>query len=67
VMYGFAAVSRDPRPLPMMKIAAQKPPKDRLRMHGHAASYQYLLGDWNGTVPIAHQPDFRFRRGTSPR
>lgn len=28
VMYGFAAVSSDPRPLPMMNVAAQKPPKD---------------------------------------
>lgn len=27
MMYGFAAVSREPRPLPMMKIQAQKPPK----------------------------------------
>lgn len=27
VMYGFAAVSSDPRPLPMMKMQAQKPPK----------------------------------------
>jgi hypothetical protein len=26
-MYGFAAVSSDPRPLPMMKMQAQKPPK----------------------------------------
>lgn len=36
VMYGFAAVSRLPRPFPIMKIAAQKPPKERFRMQGHA-------------------------------
>jgi hypothetical protein len=35
-MYGFAAVSRLPRPLPMIKMAAQKPPKERYKMHGHA-------------------------------
>jgi hypothetical protein len=35
-MYGFAAVSKLPNPLPIMKIAAQKPPKDRFRMQGHA-------------------------------
>ena len=36
VMYGFAAVSRDPSPLPMTKMAAQKPPKDLCRIHGQA-------------------------------
>lgn len=36
MMYGFAAVSRDPSPFPMMKIAAQKPPNDLYRMQGHA-------------------------------
>jgi hypothetical protein len=36
VMYGFAAVSRDPRPLPMTNMAAQKPPKERLRRQGQA-------------------------------
>ncbi len=36
VMYGLAAVSRLPRPLPIMKMAAQKPPKERCRMQGHA-------------------------------
>jgi hypothetical protein len=67
VIYGFAAVSREPNPLPMMKIAAQNPPKDLFRMHGHAWRCQYSLGDRNGTVFLAHQPDFRSRRGTSPR
>jgi hypothetical protein len=38
VRYGFAAVSRLPRPFPMMKIAAQNPPKDRCKRHGHAIS-----------------------------
>jgi hypothetical protein len=28
VMYGLAAVSSDPRPLPMMKMQVQKPPKE---------------------------------------
>jgi len=38
VMYGLAAVSKDPKPLPMMNIAAQKPPKDRCKMQGHATN-----------------------------
>ena len=36
VIYGFAAVSREPSPFPIMKMAAQKPPKDLCRMQGHA-------------------------------
>lgn len=35
-MYGFAAVSREPRPLPMTKMAAQKPPNDSALMAGMA-------------------------------
>lgn len=38
VMYGLAAVSKLPKPLPMMKIAAQKPPNDLYKMQGHATS-----------------------------
>jgi len=34
-MYGLAAVSNVPRPLPMMKVAPQKPPKLRLSAAGH--------------------------------
>lgn len=34
--YGFAAVSREPSPLPMTKMAAQKPPKEPLTRHGQA-------------------------------
>lgn len=37
-MYGLAAVSRDPRPLPIMKMATQNPPKDLARMQGHATN-----------------------------
>ncbi len=36
VMYGFAAVSRDPSPLPMMKMQTQKPEKDSALMAGMA-------------------------------
>ena len=32
----MAAVSRAPSPLPMMKMAAQKPPNDLASMHGQA-------------------------------
>jgi hypothetical protein len=35
-MNGLAAVSRDPKPLPIMKIAAQKPPKDFALIQGMA-------------------------------
>lgn len=38
VMYGFAAVSREPSPLPMTKMAIQKPAKDLARMQGNAIS-----------------------------
>lgn len=38
MMYGFAAVSKLPNPLPIIKIAAQKPPNERFRMQGHATS-----------------------------
>jgi hypothetical protein len=34
VIKGFAAVSRDPSPFPIMKMAAQKPPKDLALIHG---------------------------------
>jgi hypothetical protein len=33
-MYGFAAVSSEPKPLPMMKMQIQKPAKEWLRMAG---------------------------------
>ena len=36
VMNGFAAVSREPRPFPMMKIDAQKPPNDFALIQGIA-------------------------------
>lgn len=36
-MYGFAAVSRDPRPLPMTKMPAQNPQKLLLLMAGMAS------------------------------
>lgn len=36
VIYGLAALSRLPSPLPMMKIAAQKPPKEWYNKHGQA-------------------------------
>lgn len=38
VIYGFAAVSKLPNPLPIMKIAAQKPPNERYKMQGQATS-----------------------------
>lgn len=38
VRYGFAAVSSDPRPLPVMKMATQKPPKERYTSAGQAMS-----------------------------
>lgn len=38
VIYGFAAVSKLPNPLPMIKMAAQKPPNERFRIQGHATS-----------------------------
>ena len=38
VIYGFAAVSRDPRPLPMTKMAIQNPANDFARMQGNAIS-----------------------------
>lgn len=34
----MAAVSKDPSPDPMTNVAAQKPPKDRLRPAGHMQS-----------------------------
>ena len=34
-MNGFAAVSSDPSPEPMMKVAPQKPPNDRFSPAGH--------------------------------
>jgi hypothetical protein len=37
-MYGFAAVSREPKPFPMIKIAPQKPPNDLRTRHGQAIS-----------------------------
>jgi hypothetical protein len=33
-MYGFAAVSNDPRPDPMIKVAPQKPPNERFTAAG---------------------------------
>lgn len=38
VMYGLAAVSSEPRPLPMTKMQAQKPAKEWLMMAGMASS-----------------------------
>lgn len=38
MMYGFAAVSSEPSPLPMMKIQMQKPANDLLMMAGIASS-----------------------------
>ena len=38
VRYGFAAVSREPKPLPVMKMATQKPPKERYTRAGQAMS-----------------------------
>jgi hypothetical protein len=35
--YGFAAVSSDPSPLPITNVAAQNPPNERYRRHGHAS------------------------------
>ena len=35
-MNGFAAVSREPSPFPMMKIDMQKPVKDLALIHGIA-------------------------------
>jgi hypothetical protein len=35
VKYGFAAVSSEPSPEPMTKVAPQKPPKDWCRPAGH--------------------------------
>lgn len=35
-MKGLAAVSSDPKPLPIMKMEAQKPPKDLALIHGIA-------------------------------
>lgn len=37
VIYGLAAVSRDPSPLPMMKMQAQNPPKLSPLMAGIAS------------------------------
>jgi hypothetical protein len=37
-MYGFAAVSREPNPLPMMNVAPQKPPKLLFIAAGHIMS-----------------------------
>ena len=36
VIYGFAAVSKLPNPLPIIKIAAQNPPKLLFRIQGQA-------------------------------
>lgn len=36
--YGFAAVSRLPKPFPMTKVAAQKPPNERYTRHGQVSS-----------------------------
>jgi hypothetical protein len=38
VIYGFAAVSKLPNPLPIIKIAAQNPPKDLYKIQGQATS-----------------------------
>lgn len=38
VINGLAAVSSEPRPLPIIKIEAQKPPKDLALMQGIAIS-----------------------------
>ena len=51
-MYGLAAVSKEPSPFPMIKMAAQNPPKDRARMQGQATN-----------API---PDFKFVNTKSP-
>jgi len=37
-MYGFAAVSSEPRPLPIMKMHTQKPANEWLMMAGMASS-----------------------------
>ena len=50
VIYGFAAVSKLPRPFPMMKIAAQKPPKDLYKMQGQATS---------DPTPYRHRPQMK--------
>jgi hypothetical protein len=36
--YGLAAVSSDPKPFPITKVAAQKPPNERYTRHGQASS-----------------------------
>jgi hypothetical protein len=37
-MYGFAAVSNEPNPLPIMNVAPQKPPKLFFNAAGHIMS-----------------------------
>lgn len=48
--YGFAAVSRDPKPFPITNIAAQKPPKERWSRHGHAI---------NAPMPYKQRPQMK--------
>ena len=53
MIYGLAAVSRLPRPLPMMKMAAQNPPKECFTRHGQAI--KELLSLASPTAQKIHQ------------
>jgi hypothetical protein len=50
VIYGFAAVSKLPSPFPIMKIAAQKPPKLLFKMQGQAT---------RDPTPYKHRPQMK--------
>ena len=66
-MYGLAAVSKEPSPFPMIKMAAQNPPKDRARMQGQATNAP--IPDFKFVNIKSQEPVvlFTYRTSTSPR
>jgi hypothetical protein len=65
-MYGLAAVSREPRPFPMMKMQAQKPPNECSLMAGIARRAPSPSGRMLA-FSVASIANHDYRRGKAPR
>ena len=66
-MYGLAAVSKEPSPFPMIKMAAQNPPKDRARMQGQATNAPIPDSKSVNTKHQDHVVIFTYHTSTGPR